>query len=138
MPLTLTITEGLLPVDGKKSALQQLGQLMLKWHGLSGNKVMTPNVIGSLHEVSPDLLFIGGNQQQVAFIEWKVPGFAFVLPEIQQGYVAEATQVLFDLCEGRLPKENIWVNVVHAVDGTWGIAGEALSNQQLMEAVAQG
>jgi len=32
----------------------------------------------------------------------------------------------------------IWVNVVHAVDGAWGIAGVAMTNAQLSEAVAKG
>jgi len=39
---------------------------------------------------------------------------------------------------GRQPKEHIWVNVVHAVDGAWGIGGIAMTNAELGEAVAQG
>jgi hypothetical protein len=60
-----------------------------------------------------------------------MPGFAFATREIQQGYVAEATAIVHAASGGRQPKERIWVNVVHAVDGAWGIAGQALSNAQL-------
>jgi hypothetical protein len=74
----------------------------------------------------------------VAFIEWKVPSFAFATREIQQGYIAEATQLMLEYSQGRLPKERIWVNVTHAVDGAWGIAGEALTNADLASAIANG
>jgi hypothetical protein len=74
----------------------------------------------------------------VAFIEWKVPSFAFASREIQVGYIAEATNIVHEAAGGRQPKEHIWCNVVHAVDGAWGIAGEAPSNAQLGESVSKG
>lgn len=60
----------------------------------------------------------GLNGTPVVFIEWKVPSFAFAAREI--------------------PKEQIWCNVLHAVDGAWGIAGQALTNQELAQSAAQG
>lgn len=111
---------------------------MLKWHGLSENKVMTPNVVGSIHVLPQKHTWSGLAETAVMFIEWKVPSFAFTDRTVQTGYVAEATQLAFEAAAGRLPKERIWCNVVHAVDGAWGIAGEALSNAQLGQRVSEG
>jgi hypothetical protein len=48
MPLTFTLTEGVLPKGSEKAAFQKLCEAMLSWHGLQGNQVMTPNVVGSI------------------------------------------------------------------------------------------
>jgi hypothetical protein len=137
MPLTLTLTEGVLPKGTEKAAFQKLCESMLKWHGLLGNKVMTPNVVGSINLLPRENIFSGLAEAEVAFIEWKVPSFAFATREIQQGYIGEATQIIHDLSHGKLPKERVWVNVVHAVDGAWGIAGQALTNDDLKNAVSK-
>jgi len=138
MPLTLTVSEGVIPKGKEAGVFKELCSAMLRWHGLSGNKVMTPNVVGSLHVIPPGHSFAGGDHSQVAFIEWKVPGFAFANREIQEGYISEATDILHAVSNGALPRENIWVNVVHAVDGAWGISGQAMTNDQLKQAISQG
>ena len=138
MPLTLTLSEGVLPKGSEKKAFARLSETMLKWHGLSGNKVMTPNVVGSIHLIPREHTFSGAKETPVAFIEWKTPSFAFNTREIQEGCIAEATDILHEMSGGTLPKEHIWVNVVHAVDGAWGIAGQALTNSQLGDAIAAG
>jgi hypothetical protein len=138
MPLTLTITEGVLPKGSEKLAFKRLSDAMLKWHGLTGNKAMTPNVIGAINVVTPDNTFSGSREAPVVFIEWKVPSFAFVKREVQVGYVQEVTDIIHEMSGGKQPKDHIWVNVVHAVDGTWGIGGAAMTNAQLGEAVSRG
>lgn len=138
MPLTLTLSEGAMQPGTEKAAFARLCDAMLKWHGLSGNKVMTPNVVGSIHIVPKDLTFSGSKEARVAFIEWKVPSFAFNTREIQEGFISEATDIVHEMSDGALPKEQIWVNVVHAVDGAWGIGGQALTNAQLGEAISHG
>ena len=136
MPLTLTLTEGVLPKGSEKIAFARLSDAMLKWHGLSGNKVMTPNVVGAIHVLSPEHTFSGSQQAPVVFIEWKVPSFAFATRDIQLGYVAEASDIIHQMSEGKHPKEAIWVNDEHAVDGAWGIGCTAMTNAQLGEALA--
>ena len=138
MPLTLTLTEGILPKGSEKTAFARLSDAMLEWHGLKGNKVMTPNVIGSINIVTKENTFSGLVEAPVAFIEWKVPSFAFATREIQLGYVDEVTNIIHDMSDRKLPKDHIWVNVVHAVDGSWGIAGVAMTNEDLKAAVAKG
>jgi len=68
----------------------------------------------------------------VAFVEWKVPAFAFSSRDIQVGYIEEATNIIHSMSGEQQPKNRIWVNVVHAVDGAWGIGGVALTNAQLV------
>ena len=55
MPLTLTVSEGVLPQGTEKATFARLSDAMLKWHGLTGNKAMTPNVIGSINVVAAEL-----------------------------------------------------------------------------------
>jgi hypothetical protein len=138
MPLTLTATEGVFPKGTEKQVFQRLCAAMLKWHGLTGNRAMTPNVVGSINILPKELTYAGLDESMVVFIEWKMPSFAFSTREILQGYVAEATQIAVEASGGKQPVERIWVNVLHAVDGAWGIAGSALTNQQIGEAVSQG
>lgn len=138
MPLTLTLSEGVLPAGTEKQVFARLCDAMLKWHGLTGNQVMTPNVVGSIHVIPKQFAFSGLKEASIAFIEWKVPSFAFNTREIQQGYFAEATEILHEMSGKKLPKSSIWINVVHAVEGAWGINGQALTNAQLGEAISRG
>jgi hypothetical protein len=138
MPLTLTLTEGVLPKGAEKIAFARLSDAMLKWHGLTGNRFLTLNVVGSIHVLPREHTFSGSKEAAVVFIEWKVPSFSFAQRDLQLGYIDEATSIIHEMSGGRQPKEQIWVNVVHAVDGAWGIAGAAMTNAQLGEAVAQG
>jgi hypothetical protein len=136
MPLTLTLTEGVLPKGQEKVAFSRLSDAMLKWHGLAGNKAMTPNIVGSIHVLPKEHTYSGSKEASVAFVEWKVPSFVFASREVQVGYIEEATNIIHELSGSHHPKERIWVNVVHAVDGAWGIAGMALSNAQLGQGAA--
>ncbi len=136
MPLTLTLTEGVLPEEQESAAFQQLSEAMLRWHGQADNAAMRANIVGAIHRVARTHSFAGGQPADVAFVEWKVPSTLFAAREVQIGYVEEATNLLHDLSGGRHPKERIWVNVVHAVDGSWGIAGAALTNAQLAQGPA--
>jgi hypothetical protein len=138
MPLTLTVTEGVLPRGTETPTFNRLCAAMLEWHGLTGNRAMTPNVVGSIHVLPEKDTFSGMVATPVVFIEWKVPSFAFTDRRIQQGYIEEATRIVHEASGGKHPKDRIWCNIVHAVDGGWGIAGQALTNQQLGESVAKG
>jgi hypothetical protein len=136
MPLTLTLTEGVVPKGQEKVAFQRLAAAMLKWHGLTDNKVMTANVVGSIHVVPLAQTFTGLRETPVAFIEWKVPSFAFTQREVQLGYCAQATDIIHEMSGGKQPKDQIYINVVHAVDGAWNFNGQAMTNQQIGQAIS--
>jgi hypothetical protein len=136
MPLTLTLTEDVLPAGREKIAFTRLCEAMLRWHGLVGNRVMTPNVVGTVQVLPKGSTFSGMEETPVVFVEWKVPSFAFADRQIQEGYFEEATAIIHDLSGGKQPRDRIFINVVHAVDGAWNFNGRAATNQQIGAAVA--
>ncbi len=136
MPLTLTLTEGVLPLGSEKTAVAQITDAMLKWHGLTDNKVMKANITATLHVLPKSSTFAGGEEISGAWIEWKVPSFAFNDRDIQVGFGKEATQIIHDLSGFKQPIENIYINVVHAVDGLWNFNGEPMSNAEIGAAIS--
>ena len=138
MPLNLTLSEGVLPVGTEKHAIAQLTDAMLKWHGLTDNKVMTPNITAMVSILPKGTTFSGGKEFSGAWVEWRTPSFAFTSREIQKGFFAEATNIIHKLSEGKQPKDHIYINVVHAVDGAWNLDGQAMTNEQLGDAISKG
>jgi hypothetical protein len=137
MPLTLLVTEGAIPRNREQETVARLSETFLELHGLVGNKFMIPNVIGHIEVLPEDRSFSGLRPVPVAMIEWKVPSFTFTDREVQINYIRQATDIAHEASEGKLPKDRIWVNVTHAVDGAWGIAGKAMTNAELGEMVAR-
>ncbi|GMT48764.1 MAG: hypothetical protein IEMM0008_0303 [bacterium] len=138
MPLTLTLSEGVLPAGTEKQAVAQITDSFLKWHSLSGNKVMTPNVTAIVHVLPKDSTFSGGKAFNGAWVEWKVPAFALNSRENQLGFFKDATDIIHKLSGGKQPKDNIYINVVHTVDGAWNLDGQAMTNEELGEAISKG
>ncbi len=138
MPLTLTLTEGVLPVGKEKDAVQQITASLLKTHGLTGNSVMTPNITANVHIVQKGHSFSGGEDFSGAWAEWKVPSFALSDKEVIKQHFAEVTEIIYQLSGGKQPKDNIYVNVLHAVDGGWNLDGLAMSNDELLDAISKG
>ena len=138
MPLTLTLTEGVLPIGAEKRAITQLTDSFLEHHGMSGNTVMTPNVTAHVNLIPKGLTFSGGKEVEGAWVELKTPSFALADNKIHASFFSAATQIIYDLAAGKLPKGRIWTNGVHAVDGTWNINGIPMTNTAIGEAVSKG
>lgn len=136
MPLTLIVTDGVMPKASQAAAVAALSSAFLRLHGLAGNKFLTPNVIGHVQEIPAGSTFSGLEPTPVAIVEWLTPSFTFGTREMQAAYVKEATDIVYEACEGRHPRSRIWVNLKYAVDGMWGIGGVAMTNDQLGEAAA--
>ena len=138
MPLTLTLSEGVLPIGTEKQAVARITYSMLKWHGLTGNKVMTPNITATVHVLPKGSTFSGGKEFAGAWAEWKVPSFALSSREIQIGDFKDVTDIIHELSGGKQPKDNIYANVVHSVDGAWNLDGQAMTNEELGDAISKG
>jgi hypothetical protein len=138
MPLTLTITEGAIPTHKVKDAIQRLTASMLSLHQLTGNSVMTPNVTANVSIVPKGHSFSGGEEFSGVWAEWKVPSFAFASRESQKGFGQETVDIIHELSGGQQPKDNIYFNVVHTVDGAWNLDGQAMSNEELGGAISKG
>ena len=46
--------------------------------------------------------------------------------------------IIHELSEGKQPLDNIYINVVHTVDGTWNLDGRAMTNDEMGQAISQG
>jgi hypothetical protein len=138
MPITLTLTEGVLPQPAISQAVEQITHSFMKHHALSGNKVMTANVTAHVNVLPKGLSFAGGKEVEGAWIETKTPSFALASHDVQTGFFTEASEIVHQLSGGRLPRERIWTNGVHAVDGTWAIDGVTLTNAEIVQAVSNG
>lgn len=138
MPLTLTLTEGVLPTGSEKTAIVRITDAFLRHHGMAGNKVMADNVTAHFQVLPKSSTFSGGKEVAGAWVEWKTPSFALANREVQQRFFADATDIIHELSGGRQQRDHIYVNVVHAVDGGWNFNGKAMSNAEIGAAVAQG
>ncbi len=135
MPLTITYTEGTLKADAIQSIVSQLTALMLESHGLANHPVMLPNITATVHELPRHRTFSGGQTVEGVWVEWKVPSFAFAEREPQRNFCTGATALLHAALGRRIPTNNIYVNVVHAVDGAWNFNGQPMTNQEIIAAL---
>ena len=135
MPLTITITEGVLPVEKEVEAGQRITEAFLRWHQLEGNPVMTPNVTNHLHVLPKNRTLSGGKPIKGAWIETRTPGFALADRDVQVGFFDEATNIIEELADGAIPRSRIYANAVHTVDGSWNLDGSALTNEQIAAAI---
>ena len=115
---------------------RQLTELLLRLHGLTGNRFMTPNVIGEVTVVPKGRTFSGGKPADIAVFELKVPSFVLPTRELKDAWISEGTAIIEEAAQGRIKRENIFANVSYAVEGAWGIGGKAFSNAELGSAVA--
>lgn len=138
MPLTLTVTEGVLSKEQASTAVRKLSHAMLNQHGLTGNTVMTPNITANVVFIEKGLSFSGGEPFRGVWIEWKVPSFAFASEEVQKGYGQDASAIIQDLTKGKQPIDNVYFNVVHTVNGAWALDGKAMTNKELTDAISSG
>ena len=135
MPITLTVPEGLLSPEAEAHAFAGLTDALLKAAQLSGNSFMTPNVVGHIQLLPKTHIFSGGAPAAAAFIELKLPAIALATPEAKQAFIANATDVVERAAAGKLRRDHIWVNIVYAADGAWGIEGRGYDNQELIAAI---
>jgi hypothetical protein len=137
MPITLFVTEGVLNETIEADVFAQLTEIFLRHHALTGNTFLTPNVIGEVTTIPAGKSFAGGVRADIAIVELKVPSFALGTPKQKQGFVADATAAVVRASEGLIRPDHVWVNMVYAVDGLWGIDGQAFSNDQLLRSVSE-
>jgi hypothetical protein len=99
MPLTVTLTEGVLPRGAEKKAVEQITEAMLKRHGLTGNKVMTPNVTATVHLLPKGSTFSGRKEFAGAWVEWQA---------MQNTMIANwEVDSVFDLTSGHFPTSSM-------------------------------
>jgi phenylpyruvate tautomerase PptA (4-oxalocrotonate tautomerase family) len=76
-----------------------------------------------------------GKPQSLAIVEAKVPAIVFRTAHVKRAFVGAVTDIIDRLKAESHPRDRTFVNVTYAVDGTWGIAGKAYSNAELVESL---
>jgi hypothetical protein len=137
MPIQIIVPEGVLTPAAESEAFRKLTELLLRLHGLTGNRFMTPNVIGEV-TVVPKGRTSGGKPADIAIFELKVPSFVLPTQELKDAWISEGTSIIEEAAKGRIKREHIFANVNYAVEGAWGIGGKAFSNADLGSAAAAG
>jgi phenylpyruvate tautomerase PptA (4-oxalocrotonate tautomerase family) len=137
MPINVVATEGVLSASAHEQMFADLTASFLRHHDLAGNPFITPNVIGEISSIPKGRSYAGGASTDIVVVELKVPSFALATPAQKSGFVSDATEIVFKAADGRHPRERIFVNMVYAVDGLWGIGGKAYTNAELGEAVSR-
>ncbi len=138
MPITITLTEGVVPKEKQGQVVKEITDRFLEHHKLEGNTVMTPNMTAQLHIQPMSETFAGGEPVSGAWVEIKAPSFALADREVQKDFFSDVTELIHRHSGGRLPKKQIWTNVLHTVDGTWNMDGVAKTNEELGDAISKG
>jgi hypothetical protein len=135
MPIAIQLSPGLLTKEGERTVFARVADALLEAHGLGDNAFMRDNVVGHVEVVPEGASYVGGRPQSLAVIEVKVPSLTFATSEIQQTFVRRVTDIIDELKAGSHPRSRTFVNVTHAVEGAWGIAGKAYTNAELGAAI---
>jgi hypothetical protein len=94
MPIQIIVPEGALTPAAEAEVFRKLTELLLRLHGLSGNRFMTPNVIGEVTAVPKGRTFSGGKPTDIAIFELKVPSFVLPTQELKEAWIAEGTSII--------------------------------------------
>lgn len=138
MPISITATEGVMSEENLALVGKKVTEALLKHHGLQENTVMRPNVTCQIHVLPKNLSLSGGEPFQGVWVETKTPSFALADRKIQEDFFGEVTDIVYDLAGGAVPRNFIFTNATHAVDGSWNMDGKALSNEQISDRLSQG
>lgn len=136
MPITVIASEGVFSETAERQLFADLTESLLRHHDLIGNAFLSPHVIGEVSVIPKGRSYAGGKPADIVVVELKLPSFTLGTGAQKESFIADATEAVLRASGGRHDRDRVYVNVVHAVDGLWGIGGRAYSNEALMAAVA--
>ncbi len=137
MPVQIIMTEGLVSKETAQQLHHEVGEIFLDLHNITGNAFMAPNIIGEVIFVEKGLTFSGQKNNDIVIVELRVPSFTFSAQEQKSQFVMRVTNAVKKATDNNLASEQIWVNAVYAVEGLWGIAGKAYTNEELGKAIGK-
>lgn len=131
MPMQIIASEGVFTLSASQEVFARLTDLLLELNDLSGSEFMSRNVIGEVTIIPKNCTFSGGEPTDIVIFELKVPSIVLPTRESQLAWIERATDIIIEAAAGKVGKDRVWGNVVHAIDGLWGINGHAYTNQEL-------
>lgn len=135
MPITVTAPEGVLTTAGQRTILPRLTQALIAVSGATGNPFFTRLVGGTVHVLPQTDIYAGGVNRPVVMVELKLPNIGLPDPASRAAFIQAATDIVDELTIGGHDREDIWVNILNAPDGAWGVGGRAYTGDDLMAAV---
>jgi len=132
MPITVTAPRGTLTPEGEREILPRLTTALIEASGQTGNSFFKPLVGGTVHLLDPVDVYAGGVNRPVVMVELKLPDIGLSDQSSRESFIAAATDVVRELTTPDHDDQDIWVNILNARDGAWGVAGRALTNEDLV------
>lgn len=137
MPITVTAPRGTLTASGEREILPRLTAALIEVSGVTGNSFFTPIVGGTVHLLDPRDVYAGGINRPVVMVELKLPNIGLPTVEARAAFISAATDIVVDLAVPGHDRDDVWVNVLNAPDGAWGIGGRAWTGEALIAATVQ-
>lgn len=135
MPITVTAPQGVLTAKGEREILPRLTAALIEASGLTGNAWFTSIVGGTVHVLAAENIYAGGVNRPVVMVELKLPNIGLNAQEARAAFIEAATEIVDELTVDGHDRTDIWVNILNAPDGGWGIAGTAYTGDDLIAAV---
>lgn len=136
MPITVTAPRGVLTDRGEREILPRLTYALAEASGAPGNAALIAMIGGTVHVLEPDRVYAGGGHRPLVMVELKLPDIGLPSPQARAAFVAAATDVVQELTVPGHAREDVWVNILNAADGGWGIGGRAWTGADLLAALA--
>jgi phenylpyruvate tautomerase PptA (4-oxalocrotonate tautomerase family) len=136
VPITVTAAAGRLTPAGERQILPRLTDALLEATAATGNPFLTSIVGGTVHILDPRDVYAGGANRPLVMVELKLPHVALADQERRSEFIGAATRIVRSLTVEDHEPDDIWVNILHAPDGGWGIGGRAYTGDDLLAAAA--
>jgi phenylpyruvate tautomerase PptA (4-oxalocrotonate tautomerase family) len=138
MPITVTAPRGVLTATGEREVLPRLTAALIEVSGLTGNSFFTSIVGGTVHVLPPEDVYAGGVNRPLVLVELKLPSIGLATMEARAAFVVAATDIVSSLTVAGHDRDDIWVNILNAPDGGWGLGGRAYTGDELVAEVTAG
>jgi phenylpyruvate tautomerase PptA (4-oxalocrotonate tautomerase family) len=135
MPITVTAPRGTLTPAGQREILPRLTEALIEVSGAAGNPFFTQIVGGTVHVLDPGDVYAGGVNRPVVMVELKLPNIGLPTVEARERFIAAATDIVAELAVAGHDRDDIWVNILNAPEGAWGIGGRAYTADALIAAL---
>ena len=135
MPITVTAPRGTLTPQGHREILPRLTAALTEVSGQTGNTFFTDIVGGTVHQLDPADVYAGGVNRPLVMVELKLPDIGLADQTSRASFIAEATDIVRELTTPDHDDQDIWVNILNAPDGGWGLGGTVYTGDDLIAAV---
>lgn len=135
MPITVIAPDGVLDETAQRELLPRLSEALIAANGATGNSFLTAMVGGTLSILPPEHILAGGTNRPVVMVELKLPNIGLGTIEARATFITAATDIVESLAVPGHAREDIWVFVLNAPDGAWGVGGTPYTNEALVAAI---